>query len=286
VATLEKDQILQFRGQDLHDSNGDKVGSVEEIYLDDETGAPEWALVKTGLFGSKSTFVPLRDASTSDGTLRVAFDKATVKDAPKLDADGQLSQGQERELYQYYGLEYSERRSDSGLPAGGAATQPTDRGSVGDDVSGSVGNDVSGRETDDAMTRSEEELRVGTTERESGRVRLRKYVVTDQVQKTVPVRREEVRLEREPITDANAGAALDGPAISEEEHEVVLHEEEAVVEKRAVPKERVRLDKDTVTDHQEVAEDVRKEQVEIVEGEGQPAEGLDGRRGTDEGLRR
>ena len=118
------------------------------------------------------------------------------------------------------------------------------------------------------MTRSEEELRVGKTSRESGRARLRKYVVTEQVEQTVPVQREEVRVEREPITDANVGDAKSGPAISEEEHEVVLHEEEeVVVEKRAVPKERVRLDKDTVTEGQTVSEQVRKEQIEA-EGTG------------------
>jgi uncharacterized protein (TIGR02271 family) len=118
------------------------------------------------------------------------------------------------------------------------------------------------------MTRSEEELRVGKTQRESGRARLRKYVVTDEVTETVPVQREEIRVEREPITDANAGDALDGPAISEEEHEVVLHEEEVVVDKRAVPKERVRLDKDTVTEQREVTEGVRKEQVEVLDDDG------------------
>ena len=112
------------------------------------------------------------------------------------------------------------------------------------------------------MTRSEEELRVGKASRESGRARLRKYVVTEQVEQTVPVQREEVRVEREPITDANVGGATDGPAISEEEHEVVLHEEEVVVEKRAVPKERVRMDKHTVTEDQTVSEQVRKEQIE------------------------
>ncbi len=116
------------------------------------------------------------------------------------------------------------------------------------------------------MTRSEEELRVDTTQREQGRARLRKYVVTEQVQQTVPVQREELRVEREPITDANVGAATDGPAISEEEHEVVLHEEEVVIEKRAVPKERVRLGKETVIDKQTVSEEVRKEQVEADTG--------------------
>jgi uncharacterized protein (TIGR02271 family) len=113
------------------------------------------------------------------------------------------------------------------------------------------------------MTRSEEELRVGTQTRERGRARLRKYVVTETQQVTVPVSREQVRLEREPITDANRDAATSGPAISEEEHEVTLREEEPVVEKRAVPKERVRLDTETVTEERQVAEDVRKEQIEV-----------------------
>ena len=112
------------------------------------------------------------------------------------------------------------------------------------------------------MTRSEEELRVGKAQRERGRARLRKYVVTEQVQQTVPVQREEVRVEREPITDANRDRAAAGPDISEEEHEVVLHEEEVVTEKRAVPKERVRLDTETVTDEQTVSEQVRKEQID------------------------
>ena len=113
------------------------------------------------------------------------------------------------------------------------------------------------------MTRSEEELRVGTARRERGRARLRKYVVTEAVQKTVPVQREEVRVEREPITDANVDKATERPAISEEEHEVVLHEEEVVAEKRAVPKERVRLDKETVTDERQVSEEVRKERIDV-----------------------
>jgi uncharacterized protein (TIGR02271 family) len=109
-------------------------------------------------------------------------------------------------------------------------------------------------------------LRVGTTQRERGRARLRKYVTTEQVQQAVPVRRERVRLEREPITDANLDAATGGPDISEAEHEVVLREEEPVVQKRAVPKERVRLDTETVTDERQVSEEVRKEQIEV-EGE-------------------
>ena len=118
------------------------------------------------------------------------------------------------------------------------------------------------------MTRSEEELRVGTTEREAGRARLKKYVVTENETRTVPVKREEVRVEREPITDANVGDATDGPSISEEEHEVVLHEEEVVAEKRAVPKERVRLDKDVEVDQETVSEEVRKERIDIDDATG------------------
>jgi uncharacterized protein (TIGR02271 family) len=82
------------------------------------------------------------------------------------------------------------------------------------------------------------------------------------VTETVPVQREEVRIEREPITDANRDRAMSGGDITEEEHEVTLHAEEPVVEKRTVPKERVRMDRDTVTDEETVSEQVRKERIE------------------------
>jgi uncharacterized protein (TIGR02271 family) len=257
MVTLQKDRILEFRGEQLCDRSGDKIGSIDEIYLDTETNEPEWALVNTGLFGSKSTFVPLRDATEADGALRVAFDKDTVKDAPNLDPNGQLSQHEEADLYRYYGIDYAESGSDTGLPEGTVGGRFEREGVTGDDTAR--------RTTDDAMTRSEEELSVGTTERETGRVRLKKYVVTEQVQQTVPVRREEVRVEREPITDANVDDATAGPEITEDEHEVTLRHEEPVVEKRTVPKERVRLEKDVVTDDEQVSDELRKEQVEYEE---------------------
>ena len=261
MATIDKDRILQHRGREVCDRDGDKIGSIDEIYLDAETGEPEWALVHTGLFGTKRTFVPLREADEAEGALRVPFDKATVKDAPKIDAEGQLSQREEAELYRHYGLQYGESQAGQGAPEGNATVG--EHRSQDEDAAGTVGRDVSGPTTDDAMTRSEEELRVGTSERERGRVRLRKYVVEDEVTQTVPVRREEVRVEREPITDSNVGDATSGPEISSEEHEVVLHEEEPVADKRVVPKERVRLDKDVKTDEREVSETVRKEQFDI-----------------------
>jgi uncharacterized protein (TIGR02271 family) len=275
IDVTQLDSALQWRGQTMYDRDGEKIGRIEEIYLDQETDAAEWALVNTGLFGSKSTFVPIASATTGDDGVRVPFEKSHIKDAPGVDADGELSQEEEANLYRHYGMDYSESRSDTGLPEGGAGTGGADTGGVdtgpdADDRSGreAVGRDVSGPTTDSAMTRSEEELRVGTSQREAGRVRLRKHVVTDQVTETVPVQREEIRVEREPITDANLGDATSGPEISEEEHEVTLMEEEVMVEKRAVPKERVRLDKDVTTEDRQVSEEVRKEQIEVDGAEG------------------
>ena len=236
--TTDMTHEYDWQGRTLKDRNGDKIGTIDALYLDQQTDKPEWALVNTGLFGTKSSFVPLVGAAPRGEDVVVKVDAQQVKDAPKME--------QEAELFRHYGIDYT---------AEGSVTAT-------DDVRGSVGHDTSGPTTDDAMTRSEEELRVGTAERERGRARLRKYVVTEQVQQTVPVQREEVRIEREPITESNVDQALSGPEISEEEHEVVLHEEQPVVEKRAVPKERVRLDKETVVDEAQVSEEVRKEQIE------------------------
>ena len=236
----ELTEAYGFQGRTMLDRDGDKIGKIDDIYEDRQTGEPEWALVNTGLFGTKKTFVPLRGAQPVGEDLRVPLEKAHVKDAPGIDADGELSESEERALFTHYDLGY-----DSDVEA-----------------SGGNGHDTSGPTTDDAMTRSEEELRVGTERREAGRVRLRKYVVTETEQRTVPVRREEVRVEREPVTEGNVDQALDGPEISEEEHEVVLHEERPVVDKDVVPKERVRLEKDEHTDEETVSEELRKERID------------------------
>jgi len=251
---VDIDTVRSWQGRTMTGPDGAKVGTIEAIYLDDQTGEPEWALVNTGLFGTRSTFVPLAQAADAGDSVQVPYGKQLVKDAPNINPDAHLSEQEEQELWRHYGLEY------------GAGYDSADRDRDGVDDRGpktAVGRDTSGPTTDTAMTRSEEELRVGTAQRERGRVRLRKYVTTEEQQVTVPVRREEVRVEREPVTDANLDAATSGPEISEEEHEVVLREEEAVVEKRVVPRERVRLDKETVTDERQVSEEVRKEQLEV-----------------------
>jgi uncharacterized protein (TIGR02271 family) len=243
------DDMQRWQGRNLIDRDGDKVGSIGDIYLDERTGRPEWLAVNTGLFGSNVSFVPTAEARADGNDVRVPYEKSHIKDSPNVEADGALSEEEEARLYRHYGVAYDDEP---------VATTDRDR----DLDRGTVGRDVSGPETDDAMTRSEEELRVGTTQREAGRARLRKYVVTENVTKTVPVQREEVRIEREPITDANVDDALEGPEISEEEHEVTLRAEEPVVEKRVVPKERVRMDRDTVTEETQVDEELRKERIE------------------------
>ncbi len=298
----ENIEDLLNRGGNVIGSDGDKIGSIGQLYADDDTGEPTWVTVKTGLFGTSQSFVPVEGARIDGDDLVVPYTKDHVKDAPRVESDGHLEPQEEDRLYAHYdrgAVTYSEAstnaasgdtdysagtdyRGDADLNAGAGAGMGTgtsaglgaDTGvrtgtgtgtAMGTDAAGTVGRDTSGPTTDDAMTRSEERLNVGTEKQATGRVRLRKYVTTENVTRTIPVEREEVRLEREPITDENRGAAMAGPDLSDDEHEVTLHEERPVVDKETVPVERVRLDKDTVTEDVTVNEEVRKERIETDE---------------------
>jgi uncharacterized protein (TIGR02271 family) len=235
---LSENHAREAIGSTAYSSDGDKIGTVRQLFLDDETGRPEFVTVNTGLFGTHETFIPVAEAEVAGDRLTVPFTKDKVKDAPHVAADGgHLDHVEEQRLYEYYAMGYTDDR-------------------------GPVGHDTSGPTTDEAMTRSEERLRVGTTSQESGRVRLRKYVTTEMETHTVPVRKEKAVLEREPITDGNVDAATSGPDLSDEQHEVVLTEERVVVNKTVQPVERVRVGKQTVTEDQTVSEDVRKERIE------------------------
>jgi uncharacterized protein (TIGR02271 family) len=259
MLSTDQAQQLLSNGGNVVDNDGDKIGSIGQIFLDDQTGRPEWVTVKTGLFGGGESFVPLRDGDVTGNDIRVPFDKDKVKDAPRIsDSNGHLSEDEEATLYRYYGTGGADYDTSYDYTDTETRTD-TDAAYTG------AGHDTSGPNTDSAMTRSEEQLRVGTEKVQTGRARLRKYVVTENVTTTVPVSREEVRLEREPITDANRDEAMSGGDITEEEHEVVLSEERPVVQKETVPVERVRVDKDTVTEQHEVDETVRKEQIELDE---------------------
>jgi uncharacterized protein (TIGR02271 family) len=282
----------QLQGRTVYGSDGSKIGKIADLYDDDSGGAPVFATVHTGMFGSKTTFVPMTQAELRDNDVVVPYTKEHVKGAPSIQADAEVSPQEEQEIFSYYGLGGSQsggqhaggqetggQQTGQFDQAGSGATGAAGTGSAGhesagrgDDAGnqhGTVGHDTSGPTTDQAMTRSEEQLRVGTQQVEAGRARLRKYVVTENVTQTVPVSHEEVRIEREPITEGNMPAATDGPAISEEEHEVVLHAEQPVVQKEAVPVERVRLDTQTVQEQQTVSDEVRKEQIDT-DGDVQP----------------
>lgn len=286
---LNTDQVRQLVGSDatVLGPDGSKIGKVGQIFLDDHTSEPEWVTVKTGFFGSGESFVPLAEAEMAGEELRVPYDKEKVKDAPRVDdSDGHLSEDQEAELFRHYGLDYAAEsglgsegsddikddaatgtRSGHGLGHGGDdVDSEVDSGDrrVGGDPNGpaAVGRDVSGPTTDDAMTRSEERVDIGTERVSAGKARLRKYVVTENVTQTVPVSHEEVRIEREPITDANRDQATQGGELTSEEHEVELSAEQVSVHKETVPVERVRMGKETVTEDQTVDETVRKEQID------------------------
>ncbi|MDI6102705.1 PRC and DUF2382 domain-containing protein [Actinoplanes sp. NEAU-A12] len=256
---ISVEQVHTLSGRDVYDSDGDKIGSVGQVWSDG-VGQPTWASVRTGLFGLNESLVPLETADLQGDRLVVPFDKSTVKGAPNVDADHDepLTQKDVERLYEYYGLSWQDsyRAYQAGAAAGGAHyrgdTDVRDTGYRGD--RGDLGGD--------AMTRSEERLDAGTEREEVGRARLRKYVVTEQQQVTVPVEREQVRLEREPITEANRGPAYSGPDLTESEHEVTLHADRPVVGTETVPVERVRLGKESVRDEETVTGEVRKEQIE------------------------
>jgi uncharacterized protein (TIGR02271 family) len=249
ATTIDPRKIASWNGRTVYDGSGDKIGKLGQLWTDNQNGSPTWVTVHTGLFGLNETFLPAEGLQEAGEDLRTPFTKGQVKDAPNFDPSaGHLDPAEEERLYSHFGLH--------GQPRADETTRDTGT------VSRDAGHDTSGPNTDDAMTRSEERLRVDTEQREAGRARLRKYVVTETEQVDVPVTREEVRLEREPITDANRGAALDGPDISEEEHVVTLHEERPVVDTEAVPVERVRLSKEQVTDSETVSGEVRKEKIE------------------------
>ncbi|WP_399142089.1 DUF2382 domain-containing protein [Streptomyces sp. NBUA17] len=276
---ITREEIANVLDQPVYDGDGNKIGDAKHVFFDDMTGRPEWVSVKTGMLGSSESFVPVRDAALVQDHLEVPYGKDQVKGAPTVDVDagGHLSESEEHRLYDYYGINFdsvlseAERTDDGRWAAGpGAAGAAGAAGLAGTGRAGTAGG-TTGREdawdradmTDEnAMTRSEEQMHIGVERRESGRARLRKYVVTEEVQQTVPVTHEEVRVVREPITDANRDEAMAGREISEAEHEVTLHAERPVVETETVPVERVRMTMEEHTENETVRGQVRKERIE------------------------
>ncbi len=266
---IDTTMLGQLAGKHVKGPDGENIGKISDVYESTDGGGGTFATVNTGLFGGGASFFPLDAAELRGDDVVVPYSKALIKDAPRVENDEELTAPEEQRLFEYYS------QAGTGTTTGTTTAATTTTGTQGftdtdrdtdrdrENVHGTVGHDTSGPTTDNAMTRSEEQLRVGTERVESGRARLRKYVTSETETRTVPVAKETVHVEREPITDANMPNAMSGPAISEEEHEVVLTEERPVVQKEAVPVERVRLDTDTVTEDVQVTEEVRKEQIDM-----------------------
>ncbi len=244
-----------------HGDNGAQRCGARGPHLDVDTGAPEWAAVTTGMVGGHAILVPLAVASTAQDEVSVPYSTDLITRAPHHNPAGQLSTEEEAELFAHYGVPYSGDTVTADVrQTGTAGAAQTERA----DHPGGPGREPSGPTTDAAMTRSEEQLRVGTRSEETGRARLRKYVVSETVSQTVPVSHEELRVQRQPITHTDREQIRGGVELSEEEHEVILHAEKPVVGTETVPVERVRLATDTITGEQTVSAQVRQEQIEQV----------------------
>jgi uncharacterized protein (TIGR02271 family) len=231
-------------------SDGDTIGKVGQVYLDNQTGQPSWVTVKTGWFGTSESFVPLNTATAAGEDITVPYDKAAIKGAPHTDSGHELTEQEEDELYSYYGLDSTGERT---------ATDTTVATGIG---TGTPASATTGHDRGEFLTRSEEQLHVGTERVQTGRARLRKFIVTEHQTVTVPVTHEEVRLVREPLTPGDTVDAT----IGEETTDVVLTQERVLVNKETVPVEKVRLDTETITEQQHVTDSVRKEQIEFDNG--------------------
>ncbi|ROR65208.1 DUF2382 domain-containing protein [Agrococcus jenensis] len=243
----------------IYDSSGAKVGRVTQVYLDDATGEPAFATVSTGWFGARESFVPIDAAAVEGDEIRVPYDKELMRGAPSVEADTHLTEAEEDELYRYYGL---------GGSAGsvGSGGHDHDHDHDHDHVAGQHFDEDLGTtprevvDADDAsVVRREEQLHVGTERVETGRVRLRKHVVTERESVTVPVERDELEVVREPLD----GTAASTGALGDDEIDVRLTEERPVVDKEVVDAERIGLDRRTVTDQETVRADVAREEVDI-----------------------
>ena len=292
----DQNTIDALRGSTVYASDGDKIGRVGEVYLDDQTGEPTFVTVNTGLFGTKETFIPLEKAQINGEDITVPFEKSFVKDAPNIADDDSLSPEEEQRIYEYYsvsgtgaghGTDAGRTQHGEHVEHGTAAGLGHQAGRDRADLQGEPRAEDRERTAEAERTRAEqagtagtageqdvvaheEHLRTGdqAERRETGRVRLRKHVVTDTETVDVPVRREEVHVQRESIdpnsAEARAGAeeafTADG-----EETVVTTYEERPVVQKETVATERVSLDKETTESTERVQGEVRKEEIEVDE---------------------
>jgi len=281
MLTTEQIDRLLSQGANVLSGDGEKIGSIGQVFVDNEAGQPSWVTVRTGLFGMSESFVPLEGARIEGNDIVVPYDKNQVKDAPRIDADRPLEPAEENRLYQHYRLDsggtYNDAETADAASTGGLgtdragtrnATGTADAAPPRHAQQDTTGTDRAG--TRDA-TGTTDATRAATTQQDTtatdrtgtrdatGRARLRKYVTTETVTRTVPVQREEVRVEREPIAEEDRDKAVNRP---DSDDEVILHEERVIVTKETVPVERVRIGTETVTDEVTIREKVHKENLD------------------------
>lgn len=230
----------------VYDKNNDKVGSVKQIYLDDQTDQIRFVTVSTGLFGMKETFVPVDSArSIGQVDVKVPFSKDFIKDAPNIDPDGHLEPSEEQKLFEYYDMD-SGQSSDSNAAAGRHRDSAAGGGQDGEEA-----------------VAHEEQLVVGKQDHVAGKARLRKRVVTEHQQVDVPVEREELVVEREKLDQISPAARTGSIDEQDSEETVTLHEERPVVGKETVATEKVNVGKRKVVDTETVDGEVRKEEIDV-----------------------
>ena len=280
---LSEREVSTSIGTTAYGADGDKLGTVESFFVDDRTGAPTWVAVLTGLFGARHSIVPAVDATFDESRgLRLPVTADAVKSAPQLTGD-HLSPDDEASLRQHYGVgQAAAGQRDVALTdvaqTDMSQTQVAQNDVAQNDVAQPAPGQTAG--TDGAMTRSEERLVVGTERVATTRARLVKYVVTEEVQITVPIRREEIRVEEVPIdaVDDGVGESLTGTEDSYGAHsaprsstdtagglpdEIVLHTERPVVSVEVVPRERVRLRTELVQGQETVTQQVQREEIVV-----------------------
>ena len=286
---LNDRELSSAIGSTAYDPAGDKIGTVEHFFVDDRTGAPTWVAVTTGLFGTRHSVVPAHDAAFADGALRLNVARDAVKSSPQVPDTGRLDPAVETELRRHYGLGPAGEGQVAPPVTGPVADQPTapteapapppepaGRHAAREEPPGPVAVPedeiaaASGREhsTDGGMTRSEEQLRIRTEQVAARRVRLVKYVVTEEVQVTVPLRREEVRIEEMPLEGAPEPLGEEETLVAQGHattaglpDEIVLHAERPLVSVEVVPVERVRLRTEEVVGEEQVSDRVQREQI-------------------------
>lgn len=265
---FDVERLAAMRGRDIYGSEGDKIGEVDSIFYDDDTGEPEWILTSTGFMGMKSVLIPLAGARIDGDSVRVPYAKDKVKNAPGVSGD-EVTVDEEREVYAHYGLQPATYRSNSQLPQTATGmperNRVTDRieherGTPGTGLPHSGTRDFETTQGEASVTRHEEELHIGKRERETGRARLRKWVDTEPVREEIRLRRERARIERETINEPAPNAQL-----GEQNVEMRLTEEEPVVSKETVARERIRMRPETETHTETVEGEVRRERVDVAD---------------------